>query len=76
MATKTRTHPLIALMRYRMDLMGISPEELAAAIRMTTRCLGNRKNEPEMFRLHELEKMAKKLKITITIGPDGSVKAE
>ena len=73
---KVRVHPLVAFIDYRMDITGTSKEELASAIRMTPRNLQNRKNKPDMFQLGELEKMAKKLKITITIGPDGTVRAE
>jgi len=58
------------------NVTSLSREELASAIRMTPRNLQNRKNKPDMFQLGELEKMAKKLKITITIGPDGTVRAE
>ena len=73
---KGGAHPLVAFIDYRMDITGTSREELASAIRMTPRNLQNRKNKPDMFQLGELEKMAKKLKITITIGPDGTVRAE
>ena len=35
-----------------------------------------RKREPEMFRVYELQQIAKKLNIRIIIETDGSVKAE
>lgn len=70
-----KEHPLIARMKYDAALRGISDKEIATAMRRTERCLSSRKNEPEKFLLGELEIIAKKLKITITIGPDGTVSA-
>lgn len=75
MSKVAKEHPLIARIKYDAALRGISDKEIAAAMRRTERCLSSRKNEPEKFLLGELEIIAKKLKITITIGPDGTVSA-
>lgn len=66
-------HPLVAKMKYLMILKGISDEELAAEICMTTRNFSNRKNKPETFDLKELITISRKLKMSITIDEKGNL---
>lgn len=54
--------PLVARIEYKRDLLGISHDELAAALRMSDKTLYNRKRKPDSFTLRELKLLEKKLK--------------
>lgn len=47
------------------DLQGISPEEQRVIMRMSSATYFRRKNNPETFKLGELEKIANRLSVTV-----------
>ena len=67
---------LFDMIMYRANRMNYNPETLAVFMRMNTTTFYKRKREPETFRLYELQQLAKKLELKITIDMDGSVSAK
>lgn len=67
---------LIDLINYRSKKMRYTPEQLSLYMGMNVSTFYNRKKKPEQFRLNELQEIAKRLKIEITIRNDGNVSAK
>lgn len=67
---------LVDMIDYRAKRKGYTPDQMAIFIRAKPNTYFRRKREPEMFRIYELQQIAKKLNIRIIIDKDGSVKAE
>lgn len=67
---------LVDMIDYRAKRKGYTPEQMAVFIRAQVNTYFRRKRDPDMFRLYELQQIARKLNIRITIEKDGSVKAD
>lgn len=67
---------LIAMMEYRGRRLGYKNEDIALIMHITEPTYYRRKREPKEFKVNELLRLCKKLNITITITPDGKVRAE
>ena len=67
---------LFDMIMYRAKRMNYNPEALAIFMRVNTTTFYKRKRKPETFRLSELQQLAKKLELKITIDMDGSVSAK
>lgn len=67
---------LVDMIDYKAKRKGYTPEQMAVLIRAQPNTYFRRKREPEMFRVYELQQIAKRLNIRIVIDYDGTVKAE
>lgn len=67
---------LIDMIDYQAKRKKYTIDQMAVIIRAKPNTYFKRKHKPEMFRVYELQQIAKKLNITISIQPDGTVKAE
>lgn len=72
MPVKTvKKHPFIAKMECEAGIRGISDAELAVAMRISESTYLRRKSNPSDLSVGELMRLAKKLKMEITITADG-----
>lgn len=67
---------LVDMINYRSKRMRYTPEQLSLYMGINVSTFYNRKKKPEQFRLNELQEIAKRLKIEITIRNDGNVSAK
>ena len=67
---------LFDMIMYRANRLHYTPDELSVFMRINPTTFYKRKREPETFRLSELQQLAKKLELKITIDIDGSVSAK
>jgi hypothetical protein len=56
---------IVANIKYGMEMTGVSPDELALAMRTTTKTVYSRFKHPEEFRIRELRAISKKLHVPI-----------
>ena len=66
---------LVDMIEYRANRKNYTPEQLAIIMRVNVSTFYNRKNKPAYFRLSELQNLAKKSDMDITISADGKVSA-
>ena len=67
---------LITMIEYRARRLGYKNEDIAVIMHITEPTYYRRKRDPNQFNLDEVIRACRKLDMTVTVTPDGKVRAE